>query len=166
MEYSFNCANNTIASLNNELSNRNNIINAINNKNKELKLNINWFSLLSIFGIQLFAISNNVNYLRLTILGIKLTFKVNEESINKIAWWIPIKSLRNNFRSKFKIADQTRPDQTRPDQTRPDQTRPDLIFVYVLITYIFILIQKIKNYNLCCNTQMQHRFFIAILRIN
>ena len=76
LEYSFNCANNTIASLNNELSNRNNIINAINNKNKELKLNINWFSLLSIFGIQLFSISNNANYLRLTVLGIKLTFKV------------------------------------------------------------------------------------------
>ena len=41
--------------------------------------------------------------------------------VNKIAWWIPIKKWRDDFRAKFKI----RPDQTRPDQTRPDQTRPD-----------------------------------------
>ena len=109
-------------------------ISFINKKIEEIKLNINWFSLLSIFGIQLFSISNNTNYLRLTVLGIKLTFKVNEETINRMAWWIPIKSLRNNFRGKFKIEDQTRPDQTRPDQTRPDQTRPliynDYIYFY------------------------------------
>ena len=152
-----NIKNDSINNLNNELTNCNNTIKYINNKNEELKLNINWFSILSIFGIQLFAVSNNANYLRLTVLGIKLTFKVNEESINKIAWWIPLKSLRNNFRAKFKI-----PDQTRPDQTRPDQTRPDLIFI--LYTFIFfIIIQKIKNYNLCCNTQMQHRFFYCNL---
>ena len=54
-----------------------------------------------------------------------------------------------------------RTDQTRPDQTRPDQTRPDLIIIYVAITYIFIIIQNIKKYNLCCNTVLQHRFFIA-----
>ena len=36
--------------------------------------------------------------------------------INTIAWWIPIKKWRDNFRSKFAITDQTRPDQTRPDQ--------------------------------------------------
>ena len=42
--------------------------------------------------------------------------------INKIAWWIPVKKWRDNFRSKFERPDQTRPDQTRPDQTRPDQT--------------------------------------------
>lgn len=29
--------------------------------------------------------------------------------IDELAWWIPIKSLRNKFRKKFKIADQTRP---------------------------------------------------------
>ena len=101
---------NIVDSLNNELNNCRNIMSYLkssiiikNNKNEDLKLNINWFSLLSIFGIQLFSISNNSNYLRLTVLGIKLTFKVNEESINKIAWWIPIKSLRNNFRNRFNI---------------------------------------------------------------
>ena len=41
--------------------------------------------------------------------------------IDSIAWWIPIKKLRDSFRNK------SRPDQTRPDQTRPDQTRPDHI---------------------------------------
>ena len=120
LEYNHHCANVAINNLNNDINMKNNTINYISKKNEYLKLNINWFSILSTFGIQLFAVSNNANYLRLTILGIKLTFKVNEKSINKIAWWIPIKSLRNNFRAKFKIEDQTRPDQTRPDQTRPD----------------------------------------------
>ena len=126
LEYNFNCANinnsNIINTLNSDINIKNNTIDYLSNEIEDLKLNVNWFSLLSIFGIQLFSISNNANYLRLTILGIKLTFKVNEKSINKMAWWIPIKGLRNNFRAKFKIEDQTRPDQTRPDQTRPDQT--------------------------------------------
>ncbi|WP_455145301.1 hypothetical protein [Brachyspira pilosicoli] len=82
--------------------------------------------------------------------------KITSESINKLAWWIPIKKWREYFRAKFKI----RPDQTRPDQTRPDQTRPDLIF-YTAIVYIFIIIQKLKNYNLHCNTNLQRRFFVA-----
>ncbi|MEI0528413.1 hypothetical protein R4J00_07165 [Brachyspira intermedia] len=43
-----------------------------------------------------------------------------KELIDSIAWWIPIRKWRDNFRSRFAIADQTRPDQTRPDQTRPD----------------------------------------------
>ncbi|MEI0532261.1 aldolase catalytic domain-containing protein [Brachyspira pilosicoli] len=45
-------------------------------------------------------------------------------------------------------------------QTRPDQTRPDLIF-NATIAYLFILIQKTKNYNLHCNIKLQCRFFIA-----
>ena len=102
LEYHFHYANVALNNLNNDINIRNDTINYISKKNEDLKLNINWFSILSIFGIQLFSISNNANYLRLTILGIKLTFKVNEKSINKIAWWIPIKSLRNNFRAKFK----------------------------------------------------------------
>ena len=35
----------------------------------------------------------------------------NNKLIDSMAWWIPIKKLRNNFRNKFTI----RPDQTRPD---------------------------------------------------
>ncbi|OEJ15971.1 hypothetical protein BFL38_10970 [Brachyspira hampsonii] len=43
-----------------------------------------------------------------------------KENINKLAWWIPIRKWRDNFRNKMLNTDQTRPDQTRPDQTRPD----------------------------------------------
>ncbi|CRF35684.1 glycosyltransferase [Brachyspira suanatina] len=142
LESNFNYTNinntNTINYLNNELSNYNNTIKYIRHTNEELRLNLNWFSILSIFGIQLFAISNNNHYLRLTILGIKLTFKVNEESINKIAWWIPIRKWRDSFRTKFKIEDQT-----RPDQTRPDQTRPNFYTIYFYISY-----NKTKNQKL------------------
>ena len=38
-------------------------------------------------------------------------------NINKLAWWIPIRKWRDNFRNKMLNTDQTRPDQTRPDQT-------------------------------------------------
>ena len=48
-----------------------------------------------------------------------------------------------------------------PEQSRAEQSRAELIF-YATIAYVFIiLIQKIKNYNLCCNIKMQHRFFVA-----
>ncbi|WP_180956127.1 ATP-grasp fold amidoligase family protein [Brachyspira pilosicoli] len=76
-----------------------------------IKLNSNWFNFLT-----LFAISNNDEYVRIILFGIKFTFRVNENIINKVAWWIPVKKWRESFRAKFKI----RPDQTRPDQTRPD----------------------------------------------
>ena len=49
------------------------------------------------------------------------SFQLNK-IVNSIAWWIPIKKWRDNFRNKIFNTDQTRPDQTRPDQTRPDQT--------------------------------------------
>ncbi|WIH87730.1 methyltransferase domain-containing protein [Brachyspira pilosicoli] len=102
---------------------------------EDIRLNTNWFNLLTIFNIPFLCISNNSSYFRITILGIKLTFRVNEESVNKIAWWIPVKKWRDNFRSRFKM----RPDQTRPDQTRPDQTRPNLFYTY------FYLYNNTKN---------------------
>ena len=40
--------------------------------------------------------------------------------VNTIAWWIPIKKWRDNFRNKILNTDQTRPDQNRQDKTRPD----------------------------------------------
>uniref|UniRef100_UPI003F4C9AD9 hypothetical protein n=1 Tax=Brachyspira catarrhinii TaxID=2528966 RepID=UPI003F4C9AD9 len=46
----------------------------------------------------------------------KLNYKI-DKIVNTIAWWIPIRKWRDNFRSKFALEDQTRPDQTRPDQT-------------------------------------------------
>ncbi|MEI0799614.1 radical SAM protein [Brachyspira intermedia] len=52
--------------------------------------------------------------------------------MQNIAWWIPIASLRNKFRDKFKAQKILLPDQTRPDQTRPDQTRPNICREYIL----------------------------------
>ena len=60
---------------------------------EKLKLNCNWFTL--------FGISNNNEYLRLTLFGIKFTFKINKDIVNKLAWWIPIRKWRDNFRNKF-----------------------------------------------------------------
>ena len=57
-------------------------------------------------------INNNINNINNNINNI----------VNTIAWWIPVKKWRDNFRNKMLNTDQTRPDQTRPDQTRPDQT--------------------------------------------
>ena len=51
--------------------------------------------------------------------------KINK-IVNILAWWIPVKKWRDDFRNKILRPDQTRPDQTRPDQTRPDQTRPNM----------------------------------------
>ena len=57
--------------------------------------------------------------------------------------------------SKYLKKDQTRPDQTRPDQTRPDQT-----IICKSILY-FIIIQKLKNYNLYCIKKCSIGFFIV-----
>ena len=62
-------------------------------KLEEQKLKSNWFTL--------FGISNNKEYIRIVIFGIKLTLKINKSIISKISWWIPIKKLRENFRNKF-----------------------------------------------------------------
>ena len=76
--------------------------------------------------IKLFGIYNNENYIYIYFLGIRFTLKITSESINKLAWWIPIKKWREYFRAKFKI----RPDQTRPDQTRPNILYSDCIYIY------------------------------------
>ena len=65
-----------------------------NDKIEKLRLNCNWWTL--------FGISNNSEYLRLTLFGIKLSFKMNKEKVDKLAWWIPFKKLRENFRNKFR----------------------------------------------------------------
>ena len=61
---------------------------------EEYKLKIPWFSIFNIY--------NNSNTLRIVIFGIKITIKMTPEKINRIAWWIPIRKLRDNFRNKFK----------------------------------------------------------------
>lgn len=65
-----------------------------NGKNIEYyKLKSNWFTL--------FGISNNRDTLRITLFGIKISIKMTPEKIDKIAWWIPFKKLRNKFRRKM-----------------------------------------------------------------
>ncbi|WP_157143926.1 methyltransferase domain-containing protein [Brachyspira pilosicoli] len=110
-----------------EIIRLNNYILELNNKkNDTFDTYEKYFNLLTIFNFTLFGIKNIKKYLIITILGLKITLKINEKNIDKIAWWIPVKKWRESFRAKFKVRpDQTRPDQTRPDQTRPDQTRPD-----------------------------------------
>ena len=77
--------NNLYASKNNEM---------ISNKDyQKLRLNSNWFTL--------FGISNNDKYLRITLFGIKFSIKMNKERIDKLAWWIPVRKWRDNFRNKF-----------------------------------------------------------------
>lgn len=80
---------------------KDNKINDLQNKNLELynfvkneiNKNNNW--------IKLFGIYNNKQYLIFYLFGIKISFKMNEKRINKIAWWIPIRKLRDRFRNKM-----------------------------------------------------------------
>ncbi len=92
------CQNDIINYLIEENKEKNNIINDLYGKNLELYNEINrkqnW--------IKLFGIYNTKDYLIFYLFGIKFTIKVNENKINKISWWIPIRKLRDNFRNKFK----------------------------------------------------------------
>ena len=89
-------------------------ISLINNYENEIRKVDNWIKFIGIY--------NTFDSIIFVFFFIRVKIKLNYNSINKIAWFIPFRKCRDIFRSKFKI------DQTRPDQTRPDQTRPDLIF--------------------------------------
>ena len=58
-------------------------------------LKVNWFPMM-------FGISNNRTTLKITIFFIKITIKVTDKKISKIASLIPIKKCREIFISKFK----------------------------------------------------------------
>ena len=81
----------------NENTDLNNKINDLYSKNFELYNQIdcrqNW--------VKLFGIYNTKEYLIFYFFGIKISFRMNEEIVNKLAWWIPIRKWRDNFRSKF-----------------------------------------------------------------
>ena len=64
-----------------------------NNDYQKLRLNCNWWTL--------FGISNNNEYLRLTLFGIRISIKMNKEKVDNLAWFIPVKKWRENFRNKF-----------------------------------------------------------------
>lgn len=51
--------------------------------------------------IKLFGIYNTKDYLMFYLFGFKISLKINEKNINKLAWWIPIRKWRDNFRNKF-----------------------------------------------------------------
>ena len=51
--------------------------------------------------IKFFGIYNNSDYIFIYIFFIKFTIKINEKNINKLAWWIPVRKWRDNFRNKF-----------------------------------------------------------------
>ena len=53
--------------------------------------------------IKLFGIYNTKDYLMFYLFGFKISFKMNENRVNKLAWWMPIRKWRDNFRNKFKI---------------------------------------------------------------
>ena len=72
------------------------------NKNKESEIHYlqnyidgkqNW--------IKLFGIYNTKDYLMFYLFGIKISFKMNEKRVNKLAWCIPVRKWRDNFRSKM-----------------------------------------------------------------
>ena len=87
---------------------RDDIINLLINENTDLNNKINDLyskNLDKIDGhqnwIKLFGIYNTKEYLIFYLFGIKISFKMNEERVNKLAWWIPIRKWRDNFRNKF-----------------------------------------------------------------
>ena len=87
-------------------------ISLINNYENEIRKVDNWIKFIGIY--------NTFDSIIFVFFFIRVKIKLNYNSINKIAWFIPFRKCRDIFRSKFKI------DQTRPDQTRPDQTRPNI----------------------------------------
>lgn len=62
----------------------------------KIKYNNNW--------IKLFGIYNTKDYLIFYLFRFKITLKINEKNINKLAWCILIRKCRDNFRNKFKTA--------------------------------------------------------------
>ena len=88
---------------------RDDIINLLINENTDLNNKINDLyskNLDKIDGhqnwIKLFGVYNTKEYLIFYLFGIKISFKMNEERVNKLAWWIPIRKWRDGFRNKFK----------------------------------------------------------------
>ena len=83
--------NNNLKELNSDLMN--NIYKLNDSLTNKINENNNW--------IKLFGIYNTKDYLIFYLFGIKISFRMNEERVNKLAWWIPVRKWRDNFRSKM-----------------------------------------------------------------
>ena len=79
-----------VKSLENKINEKLNILEAEANK----KYSENW--------IKFFGVYNNKEYIFIYIFFIKFSIKINEKNINKLAWWIPARKWRDNFRNKFR----------------------------------------------------------------
>ena len=95
---------NYISNLENNISNLKNYI-----SNLENNINNNYQYLDNLIDevrfenniIKLFGLYAKRNYIAIIMLGIKITIRINNEKINKLAWWIPIRKWRNNFRNRL-----------------------------------------------------------------
>ena len=96
----------------------NNNLGINNNEIQKLKLNSNWWTL--------FGISNNDEYLRITLFGIKFSIKMNKEKVDRLAWFIPIRKLRESFKEKFKMTKIL----TGQDRTGQDRMSSRLLISY------------------------------------
>ena len=86
----------------NKDSHKDDMINFLIEKNKELKNKLNNKIEENKNWIRLFGIYNNKNYIYFYIFGIKGVIRATEKNINKIAWWIPVRKWREAFKDKFR----------------------------------------------------------------
>lgn len=84
------CSNYTPKQINAEANTNNNLL---DRSKEDLRLSSNWFTL--------FGISNNKTRLRITFFGIKFTIKMTKRDVDRVAWFIPVRKWRDNFRKKF-----------------------------------------------------------------
>lgn len=63
------------------------------NDYEELKLNIN--------RVKFFGFYKNKDKVQVVLFFIRITIELNLETVKKISWWIPIKKLRDKFRSSI-----------------------------------------------------------------
>ena len=78
-----------------EIINKNKAINKSIEEANRFKESLSKYMLQS-NGINILGFSYNSEYFRIHFLFLKITLKIND-----IAWWIPIRKWRDNFRSKF-----------------------------------------------------------------
>ena len=69
------------------------MINQKVNDYEDFKLNVNRIKFLGFY--------KNKDKVQIVLFFIKITIELNLNTVRKISWWIPIKKLRDKFRSKI-----------------------------------------------------------------